>query len=104
MKAPDIIGSAPPPDRSKFKQLKDNDSNQRLPLEATRRAVSDVIELSEGRQKAINLALATELGANLPSAAKNPSGFREALKQGYEDIKRITSLFSEVLTLLRGRL
>ena len=104
MKAPDIIGSVPPSDRSKFKQLEDNDSNQRPPVEATRSEDSDVIELSEGHQKAINLALATELGAKLPSAATNPREFREALKQGYEDIKRITSLFSEVLTLLRGRL
>ena len=61
----------------------------------------DTIDLSEGGQKVINLARATELGAKLPDADTTPTEFSVALKRACEDIERITRLFSEVLTLLR---
>ena len=104
MKTPDAIGSDSSPVRSKLKQLGRDDSQHKLSFKAKSRVDRDTIELSDGSQKAINLARATELGAKLPNADTNPKGFNEALKQGYKDIKRIIRLFSEVLTLLRRRL
>ena len=104
MKAPDTIGLDPSPVRNKLNQLDGDDSQHKLSFKAKSRVDRDTIELSDGSQKAINLARATELGAKLPNADTNPKGFSEALKRGYKDIKRIIRLFSEVLTLLRRRL
>ena len=94
-------GSHVSPDHSRFKRL-DGDSLDYTPsLGDKRRADRDTIDLSEGGQKVINLARATELGAKLPDADTNPTEFSVALKRACEDIERITRLFSEVLTLLR---
>ena len=94
-------GSHVSPDHSRFKRL-DWDSLDYTPsLGDKRRGDHDTIDLSEGGQKVINLARATELGAKLPNADTNPTEFSVALKRAYEDIERITRLFSEVLTLLR---
>jgi len=93
-----------PPDTSRFKQRDCGRLTNKLPLEATHMVDDDTIELSESGQKTINLARATKLGAELPNFETDPTRFNEALKRGYEKIKRVTRLFSEVLYLLRRRL
>ena len=96
-----VYGSHVSPDYSRFKRLEGDSLDYTPSLDDRRRAERDTIDLSEGGQKVINLARATELGAKLPDADTNPAGFSAALKRAYEDIKRIIKLFSEVLTLLR---
>ena len=94
-------GSHVSPHHSRFKRLDWDSLDYTSSLGDKRRAGRDTIDLSEGGQKVINLARATELGAKLPDVDTNPTEFSAALKRAYEDIERITRLFSEVLTLLR---
>lgn len=60
------------------------------------RAVHDVVTLSEGGQKIVNLARSQELAADLRQET-DPVVFASKLRQALEDIRRITRLFAEVL-------
>ena len=101
MKTPEATNSSWMYGHRRIKPVEGERSTNKLSLQAQHRAAHYATKISDCGQRVINLAYANELTTQLPNAVKNPRGFRSALKQGFEDIKRIIRLFSEVLTLLK---
>ena len=88
-------------DSIRLRQLEGDPTNREQPPKKERKTDRNTIDHRKGGEKLINLSLATELGTQLPNANTHPVAFSKALQRGYEDIRRITQLFSKELILLR---
>ena len=87
--------------RSEFKLLESNDLDSALCLPHRHIAALDIINLSKGGHKVINIARANDLAAELPDADSDPGAFSAALERAIKDINRIMNLFNQVLAVLR---
>lgn len=62
----------------------------------TDRTVNDTVNLSEGGQKIVNLNRGQDLAQELKNAPVDQA-FADTLKQGTDDVFRITKLFTETI-------
>jgi len=74
-----------------------------VPARAVERTVRDTVDISAEGYKTVNLARGQELANALPDAKVDRVAFNAAIARALEDIDRVTTLFSQVVSQLQGK-